>query len=84
MTVCDLNVWAQDLKSLQKGKMFILTTTLKKYCYAAKQFFRKFYGDAVEKEVHYSNELLADALVGGDKTTKEVYIKGKLRSASKL
>ena len=38
--------------------------------------FRKFYGDAVEKEVPHASKLFADAQIGGTVTTAENYVRG--------
>jgi hypothetical protein len=66
----------------RQGDVFIdydFEDVMFRYEYTTRRFFRKFYGESVEKEVPFDNRLLNDAILGGTEIDPNVYQEGKPR-----
>lgn len=64
----------------QEGDVYIdydLEDVMFRFEHRSRRFFRRFYGQAEEKQVPFDSELLNDAIERGDEIDQAVYREGK-------
>lgn len=62
------------------GNVFIdhnFEEVLFRYESSTRRFYRRFYGESKEDEVQFDNRLLHDAILFGEETDEDTYMRGK-------